>query len=68
MTLLSDHVKQDKIEDGEVVIKGRDYGEQTKVFASDQEAKFTEKIIHLSKRGFPLPVSFVKKPSNTPWN
>ena len=57
MPLLSDHVKQDKIEDYEVVIKVRDYGEQTKVFTSDQEATLTERIIHLSKRGFSLNTS-----------
>ena len=58
---LNDHVKQDKIEDGEVVIKVRNYGEQTKVFSSDQEAKLTERIIHLSKRGFPLNTSQLRQ-------
>lgn len=53
---LSDHVKRDKIEDGKVIIKVQDYGEQSKIFTCDQETRLTERLIHLSKRGFPLNV------------
>lgn len=53
---LSDHVKRDEIINGEVIINIRKYGEHSKIFTDEQEMKLAERVIYLSKRGFPINV------------